>query len=126
MGSYIQSGDGASKINILGRTVDTRVCSDLHIQIITKMSGAIPMYEAIAPLSLLLTAVMPDPTIIEKQKQAYARMLEAQLNQGVSVLDTQVKNQKDYLLDQAHQQKNQFTLQNEMEVKQQEMAVQQQ
>ena len=75
------------------------------------------MYEAIAPLSLLLTAVMPDPTIIEKQKQAYARMLEAQFNQGVSVLDTQVKNQKDYLLDQAHQQKNQFTLQIEMEMK---------
>merc|ERR1719258_111517 len=51
-----------------------------------------------------LTTGMPDPKSIEKQKAAYAKMLEDQLKQGKSVLDGQLKYQKEYLAAQAEQQ----------------------
>merc|ERR1719316_1656409 len=47
------------------------------------------------PASVL--ASMPDPATIDKQKQGYMKMLEDQLKQGTTVLDQQVKYQKDYL-----------------------------
>lgn len=72
------------------------------------------------------TATMPSPATIEKQKAAYEKLLQDQLKQGMTVLDTQVNHQKDYLAAQARQQKMQFAMQIEMEVKQQEMALQQQ
>lgn len=73
-----------------------------------------------------LTAGLPDPATITKQKEAYLQMLEDQLRQGVLVLDAQVKHQRSYLIAQADQQKKQFTMQIDMEVKQQDMVLQQQ
>jgi len=73
-----------------------------------------------------LTAGMPDPPTIAKQKDAYMKMLDEQVKQGTQVLEAQVKHQKEYLLGQADQQKKQFIMQIDMEVKQQEMALDQQ
>merc|ERR1712137_589477 len=56
----------------------------------------------------------PDPPTIQKQKDSYMKMLDAQ-----------VKHQKEYLLGQADQQKKQFIMQIDMEVKQEEMQKQQ-
>jgi len=70
-----------------------------------------------------LTAGMPDPATIAKQKDAYMKMLDEQVKQGTQVLEAQVKHQKGYLLGQADQQKKQFIMQIDMEVKQQEMAL---
>merc|ERR1711962_1794221 len=90
------------------------------------MSGVAPPanYQPQPPMSL--TVGMPDPNTISRQKDAYSKMLEEQLKQGITVLDAQVKHQKDYLLAQADQQKKQFVMQIEMEVKQQEMQLRQQ
>ncbi len=54
-----------------------------------------------------LTAGMPDPATIAKQKDAYMKMLDEQVKQGTQVLEAQVKHQKEYLLGQADQQKKQ-------------------
>ena len=48
-----------------------------------------------------LTAGMPDPATIAKQKDAYMKMLDEQVKQGAAVLEAQVKHQKEYLLGQA-------------------------
>lgn len=73
-----------------------------------------------------LTSGMPDPVTIAKQREAYAKMLDEQLKQGVTVLEAQLKHQSDYLRAQANQQKNMFRMQLEMEIAQQEMALAQQ
>ena len=73
-----------------------------------------------------LTAGMPDPATIAKQKDAYMKMLDEQVKQGTLVLEAQVKHQKEYLLGQADQQKKQFIMQIDMEVMQQSMALDQQ
>jgi len=73
-----------------------------------------------------LTSGMPCPATIAKQREAYSRMLEDQLKQGVTVLEAQLKHQSDYLRAQAAQQKNMFQMQLEMEIAQQEMALSQQ
>mmetsp|Transcript_12679 Transcript_12679/g.30842 ORF Transcript_12679/g.30842 Transcript_12679/m.30842 type:complete len:89 (+) Transcript_12679:115-381(+) len=86
------------------------------------MSAAMP--PSMPPQSL--TAGMPDPSTIGKQKDAYMKMLDEQVKQGTQVLEAQVRHQKDYLLGQADQQKKQFIMQIDMEVKQQEMALDQQ
>merc|ERR1711959_25394 len=57
------------------------------------------------PASVL--ASMPDPPTIAKQKDGYMKMLDDQLKQGTTVLDQQMKYQKDYLYAQADQQKKQ-------------------
>ncbi len=56
-----------------------------------------------------LTAGMPDPSTIAKQKDAYMKMLDEQVKQGTQVLEAQVKHQKEYLLGQADQQKKQVS-----------------
>jgi len=81
------------------------------------MSAAAPYMQP--PQSL--TVGMPDPSTINKQKDAYMKMLDEQVKQGASVLDAQCKHQKDYLKSQAEQQKAQFVMQIDMEVRQQEM-----
>ena len=52
-----------------------------------------------------LTAGMPDPATIAKQKDVYMKMLDEQVKRGTQVLDAQAKHQKEYLLGQADQQK---------------------
>jgi len=81
-----------------------------------------PKYISLNP-PVSLTAGMPTPETIRKQKDAYTQMLDQQLQQGMRVLAAQVKHQKDYLHAQAEQQKNQFYMQIDMEMKQQEMAL---
>jgi len=76
---------------------------------------------AMPPAPQPLTVGMPDPTTIMKQKDAYMKMLDEQVKQGAAVLDAQCKHQKDYLKSQAEQQKAQFVMQIDMEVRQQEM-----
>lgn len=70
-----------------------------------------------------LTAGMPSPEAIQKQKDAYIKILEDQLAQGVNALDTQVKNQKEYSAAQAEQRKKQFIMQVENQAKQQELQL---
>jgi len=55
-----------------------------------------------------LTAGMPDPSTIQKQKDAYLKMLDEQAKQGTQVLEAQTKQQKDFLKVQAEQQKKQY------------------
>ena len=54
------------------------------------MSAAMP--PSMPPQSL--TAGMPDPSTIAKQKDAYMKMLDEQVKQGTQVLEAQVKHQK--------------------------------
>jgi len=73
-----------------------------------------------------LSGALPDPEAIARQKEVYLKMLDEQLNQGLSVLDQQVKYQRDYLQVQVEQQKRQFMLQLEQQMKAQDMALTQQ
>eukprot|EP00434_Breviolum_minutum_P029373 symbB.v1.2.025979.t1/scaffold2560.1/size76387/11 len=73
-----------------------------------------------------LTAGLPDPTSIERQKNAYARGLEEQLRHGTDVLAQQLKQQSDYLFAMGDQRKRQFALQVDQEIKQREMELAQQ
>ena len=43
-----------------------------------------------------LTSGMPDPATIANQKTSYMHMLDEQVKQGTTVLEAQVKHQKDY------------------------------
>lgn len=73
-----------------------------------------------------LTAGLPDPTSIERQKNAYARGLEEQLRHGTEVLAQQLKQQSDYVFAMGDQRKRQFALQVDQEIKQREMELAQQ
>lgn len=73
-----------------------------------------------------MSGALPDPEAIARQKEVYLKMLDEQLNQGLSVLDQQVKYQRDYLQVQVEQQKRQFMLQLEQQMKAQDMALTQQ
>merc|ERR1719337_191844 len=73
-----------------------------------------------------LTTGMPDPNAIQKQKAAYAKMLDDQLKQGTDVLNSQLKYQKEYLAAQAEQQKQTFLMQLDQQVKQTDFQLQQQ
>ncbi|CAK9095928.1 unnamed protein product [Durusdinium trenchii] len=73
-----------------------------------------------------LTAGLPEPNSIERQKNAYARGLEEQLRHGTDVLAQQLKQQSDYLLAMGDQRKRQYALQVDQEIKQREMELAQQ
>merc|ERR1712224_1098956 len=64
-----------------------------------------------------LTDGMPDVNSIEKQKAAYALSLEQQLAEGIRVLNEQNKQRKEYLKQVAEQQKAQFNLQVDQQLK---------
>merc|ERR1711879_449457 len=66
------------------------------------------------------------PTSIEHQKAAYARSLDAQLEQGTKMLEQQNEVQKQALRQAAEQQKLQYSAQVEQQLKAQEMSVDQQ
>merc|ERR1719316_884853 len=63
-----------------------------------------------------LTAGMPDPATVQKQKDGYMKMLDDQLQQSSTVLDQQMKYQTEYLAAQAGQQKKQFIMQVDQQV----------
>jgi len=71
-----------------------------------------------------LTAGLPDPKTIAKQKEAYLKMLEDQLRQGIMVLDAEVKVQRSYIVAQADQQKKEFIMQVDMDMTQQDVTLQ--
>merc|ERR1712199_19298 len=58
-----------------------------------------------------VTAGMPDPATVQKQKEGYMKMLDDQLQQSSTVLDQQMKYQTNFLAAQADQQKKQFAMQ---------------
>jgi len=73
-----------------------------------------------------LTAGIPDPPSIERQKQSYAKGLDEQLKHGTEVLAQQLKQQSDYLFSMGDQRKRQYALQVDQEIKQKEMELAQQ
>lgn len=72
-----------------------------------------------------LTAGMPTPESIQKQKEGYIRLLDEQLEQGKQTLERQRKQQTDYLQQQAEQQKQQVEMQIKQQVHQQETMLNQ-
>jgi len=73
-----------------------------------------------------LTAGLPDPGSIDRQKSSYAKGLEEQLRHGTDVLAQQLKQQSDYLFAMGDQRKRQYALQIDQEIKQREMELAQQ
>jgi len=73
-----------------------------------------------------LTVGFPDPDAVERQKAAYARGLNEQLQQGTEMLAQQLKQRSDQLLAMGDQQKRQYELQVNQHIKQQELALAQQ
>merc|ERR1719395_452914 len=88
----------------------------------------VPMPAPAAPVGppSSVLAGMPDPATIAKQKDGYMKTLDEQLKQGTTVLDQQMKYQKDYLYAQADQQKKQYIMEVDQQVKTQEMGLSQQ
>mmetsp|Transcript_98677 Transcript_98677/g.220822 ORF Transcript_98677/g.220822 Transcript_98677/m.220822 type:complete len:491 (+) Transcript_98677:2-1474(+) len=86
--------------------------------------GPLPSAEPPAPQSL--TAGIPDPESVEKQKAAYSKGLDDQLRHGTDVLAQQLKQQSEYLFAVGDQQKRQYDLQVDQQIKVQEMELQQQ
>eukprot|EP00927_Polykrikos_kofoidii_P011872 TRINITY_DN15079_c0_g1_i1.p1 TRINITY_DN15079_c0_g1~~TRINITY_DN15079_c0_g1_i1.p1 ORF type:complete len:303 (+),score=41.88 TRINITY_DN15079_c0_g1_i1:97-909(+) len=74
----------------------------------------------------MMSACIPDPAAIARQKEVYLKMLDEQLKQGISVLDQQAKYQRDHLSVQCDQQKKQFLMQLDQQMKKQEMVLTQQ
>lgn len=70
-----------------------------------------------------LTAGLPTPESIMKQKEGYIQLLDEQLAQGQKILDQQCKQQTEYLHQQASAQKQQVEMQIKQQVQQQEMQV---
>merc|ERR1719324_1331188 len=73
-----------------------------------------------------LTAGLPDPAAVAKQKDGYLRMLDDQLKSGEMQLEQQRKFQTDIIHAQADQSRKQLLMQVEQQVKTQEMALLQQ
>jgi len=73
-----------------------------------------------------LTEGMPDPHAIEQQKNAYARSLDEQLQQGIKMIETSNDNKKQTLRQEAELKREQFFLQVDQQLKAQEMSVDQQ
>lgn len=73
-----------------------------------------------------LTAGIPDPTSIDRQKTNYSKGLDEQLKHGTDVLAQQLKQQSDYLFQMGDQRKRQYALQVDQEIKQREMELAQQ
>merc|ERR1719284_163954 len=70
-----------------------------------------------------LTAGLPDPASVERQKAGYLRTLEEQEKQSTVVLDQQRKQQLEYIQQQADQQRKQLYMEIDQQVKHQEMAL---
>jgi len=90
------------------------------------VAGVTPSSNEAAPQNMgpvSLTAGMPTPDAILRQKEAYKKILEDQLKQGVLALDTQTQYQRDLVNAQADTQKKQFIMQLDNETKQQEMML---
>lgn len=73
-----------------------------------------------------LTAAIPDPETIRKQKEVYAADLEQQLKKGVELLGQAHKEQADLLRAAANQEKHRYNLAMDQQVKQQELILSQQ
>merc|ERR1719335_1077340 len=69
---------------------------------------------------------MPDPAMVQKQKEGYVRTLDDQLRQGTATLDNQHKQQRDLMHQAAEEQKKQFGIQIDQQVRMQEMDLDQQ
>lgn len=69
---------------------------------------------------------LPNPNVIQKQKDGYIRLLDEQLKQGQQTLDSQRKQQSEYLYQQADQQKRQVEMQMKQQVQAQETQLMQQ
>jgi len=73
-----------------------------------------------------LTAGLPDPSAIERQKASYMAQLSDQEMRTQASLDTQKQQHMDYIKAQAEKQERQLFMQIDQQVKQQEMALTQQ
>jgi|Transcript_71247 hypothetical protein len=73
-----------------------------------------------------LTEGIPDPTSIEAQKTKYAKDLDDQLQRGAAILNQQLKQQMDQLHKLADEQKKQYFVQVDHEIKSQELGLVQQ
>ena len=74
---------------------------------IDRLSGSVSaMPHAPAPLTL----GMPDPATIQKQKLQYMNMLNMQVKSAGASLDAQLKYNRDFMYQQAKQQKAQFAI----------------
>eukprot|EP00930_Biecheleria_cincta_P067943 TRINITY_DN5492_c0_g1_i4.p1 TRINITY_DN5492_c0_g1~~TRINITY_DN5492_c0_g1_i4.p1 ORF type:complete len:586 (-),score=115.05 TRINITY_DN5492_c0_g1_i4:114-1871(-) len=73
-----------------------------------------------------LTAGIPDPASIDRQKANYSKGLDDQLKHGTDVLAQQLQQQSDYLFKMGDQRKRQYALQVDQEIKQREMELAQQ
>jgi len=74
-------------------------------------------------VSAPLTAGMPDPASVERQKEEYLRALEGQREHFTAALDQQRHEYLDHLHNQALRQKREIDLAVDQQVKQQEMAL---
>mmetsp|Transcript_64377 Transcript_64377/g.121960 ORF Transcript_64377/g.121960 Transcript_64377/m.121960 type:complete len:559 (-) Transcript_64377:196-1872(-) len=73
-----------------------------------------------------LTADLPDPESIQKQKAGHSQTIESQLRDGADTLGASHKQKTDYLHALANQQKHQFNLMLDAQVKAQEKELTQQ
>ncbi|CAE7727349.1 unnamed protein product [Symbiodinium sp. CCMP2456] len=73
-----------------------------------------------------LTEGIPDPQAVEQQKHAYEKSLDAQLDQGIKMIEQQNEVKKQALRQEAEMKKEQYFLQVDQQLKAQEMSVDQQ
>jgi len=78
------------------------------------------------PQPQALTQGLPDPKQIESQRGAYMKGLDSQLKEGADVLNQQLKQQQEYLLRMGDQQKRQYGLQVDQDIKAKELELVQQ
>merc|ERR1719373_602675 len=83
--------------------------------------AAVAAFQVPPPVSL--TRGVPDPSSIEQQKQAYARSLDTQLQQGSAALLEEGKLKKQMIEQQAKTQLAQYQLQVEEQLKMSSMSV---
>mmetsp|Transcript_28611 Transcript_28611/g.46032 ORF Transcript_28611/g.46032 Transcript_28611/m.46032 type:complete len:263 (+) Transcript_28611:39-827(+) len=70
-----------------------------------------------------LSANLPDPDAIARQKEVVLEMLDEQLKQGMSVLEQHIKYQREYLQVEREQQTKQFLLQLDQQMNAQDMKL---
>lgn len=96
-------------------------------------SHSLPLYAplqggqfAIPPPPVSLTAGIPDPQEIAKQKEEYRQRLDAQQTQGEEIINRQTDRQREYLRMQAEQQKALASGQCDQQLRVEEVALEQQ
>mmetsp|Transcript_72975 Transcript_72975/g.152356 ORF Transcript_72975/g.152356 Transcript_72975/m.152356 type:complete len:507 (-) Transcript_72975:553-2073(-) len=72
-----------------------------------------------------LTEGLPTPDAVDKQRTAYSKNLEEQLQQNTDALSQQLKQHADYLQALGQQQKKQYEMMVDQQIKQQEMELMQ-